>query len=115
MSNTALAVKPQTSPFMLVDNLVYIYDNEGKSADRYTAVISFDASYEFNNKCVYYSFDANPSFPTGVGLSGESEKFINKPNSKHLGKRIFFDELPETAKQALWAWVVNVYYPFGED
>lgn len=115
MSVVALAVAPQTSPFMLVDNLVSIYDNNGKSERRFTAVISHDASHEFSNKCVYYSFDANPLFTIGLDLSGKSEDFINKPNDKHLGKRILFDDLPAAAKQALWAWVVNVYYPFGED
>lgn len=115
MSTTALAVKPQPAPFMLVDNLVSIYDDvDGETADRYTAVINFDASYEFNgSKCVFFGFDAAPSHPLGIGQSGESDKFINKPTNTHLGKRIFFSELPEKAQQALWAWIVGVYSPLG--
>lgn len=98
----------------LIDNLVVIYDNQGETSDRYTAVIPFDASKEFNgSKCVYFGFDSNPTHAMGVGMNGESKEFIHKPSGKHLGKRIYFGDLPEKAAQTLWQWIKGVYSPVG--
>jgi hypothetical protein len=99
---------------MLVDKLINVYDNKGETADRYTAVIPFDASAEFNgSKCVYFGFNESPAHPMGIGMSGEAREFIDKPSWKHLGKRILFSELPEKAQLALWSWMVHVYSPLG--
>lgn len=98
----------------LVDNLVVLYDNGGESADRYTAVIPFDASKDFNgSKCVYFGFNHCPNHPMGIGQSGESKEFIHKPSGKHLGKKIHFEDLPEKAAQAVWDWLKIVYSPVG--
>ena len=96
----------------LIDNIISIYDSNGKSADRYTAVVPFDASKECNgSKCIYFGFDAYPNHPLGFGQSGESNTFIHRPKSSHLGKRIMFNELPLDAQKALWTWVKNSYTP----
>lgn len=96
----------------LIDNIISIYDNNGKSADRYTAVVPFDASKEYNgSKCIFFGFDEDPTNPLGIGQSGEAMTFIHRPTSKHLGKRIMFSELPLKAQNALWSWVKDSYIP----
>ncbi len=96
----------------LIDNIIKIFDNGGETADRYTAVIPFDASEDFNgSKCVYFGFNEHPAHPLGIGQSGESNQFIHKPSGKHLGKRIKFNGLPPDAQRALWIWVKNSYCP----
>lgn len=98
----------------LIDNLVVIYDNKGETTDRYTAIIPFDASKESNgSKCLYFGFNENPTHPMGFGQNGESRDFIHKPSGSHLGKRIYFGDLPEKAAQALWQWMKGVYSPVG--
>ena len=97
----------------LIDNIVTILDNGGKTADRYTAVIPYDASNEFNAKCIYFGFSSHPSHPLGVGMNGDSNEFIHRPKASHLGKRIYFADLPMEAQKVLWNWVKDCYIPIS--
>lgn len=66
---------------------VRVYDNGGKSADRYTAV--FMAMPE-HIKGLYFSIgmSADPFHPLGVGMSCAAMP------GRHLGRRIAIEELP---------------------
>ena len=73
----------------IFDGLIKIYDNGGKSFDRYTAVYlneptGFDGDRMFNAR----SMSANPSHPQGFGQMG------SVIDGEHLGERIAFDALP---------------------
>ena len=69
---------------------VRVYDNDGKTYDRYTAVFT----EKMNDEFVYLGMSQNPCHPQGFGQHGFSRTPIDRPTSKHLGKRIKFDLLP---------------------
>jgi len=73
-----------------------IYDNGGKTVDRYTAV--FTGNYKGRNGiCHYIGF----SVPCEFWQHGDSEVIIDSPSYSHLGKKISFCELPEVSKKSL--------------
>lgn len=69
---------------------VRIYDNGGKTCDRFTAVFTEKSNDEF----VYLGMSQNPCHPQGFGQHGFSRTLIDRPTSKRLGKRIKFESLP---------------------
>jgi len=79
---------------------VRIYDNGGRSADRYTAV--YTGRYQHLTGGVYHytAMSEHPFHPQGVGLHGEDHRRIDnrgygdKGGYSHLGKAITFDDLP---------------------
>ena len=64
--------------------ILKVYDNEGKTIDRYTVVT--DEKYNDLYYCLHLS--AYPEHPCGVSLWGECEI-----GAKYLGKEISFNEL----------------------
>ena len=73
-----------------------IFDNGGKTNDRYTAVYrtvrSINGLY-----WPYLGMNAAPFDPQGIGQHGE----LNEKPGRHLGKRIAFDELPEDCQKTI--------------
>ena len=75
-------------------SLIRVYDNGGKSIDRYTLVIP---SLNTPRKNEYYGFNENPFHPQGFGqFSGE---YYLLKNYDHLGKIIPIETLPEQARK----------------
>lgn len=75
-----------------LDNFVRIYDNEGKTLDRFTAVYMTQPESQPN------TFDArgmseHPFSPQGFGCSTSATP------GRHLGKRIKLNELPKDCKK----------------
>ena len=73
-----------------------IYDNGGRTFDRYTVILS---RYR-KNRHGYRVWDAfcmcdNPRNPQGYGEHAEAQR------GRHLGKRIKFADLPETCREVL--------------
>jgi len=67
-----------------------IFDNGGKTADRFTLINCWGD---------VFGFDENPFNPLGFGqYSGNINQWKSK-STKHLGNRISFDELTEEAKE----------------
>ena len=66
-----------------------IFDNGGKTADRFTLINSWGEVFGFDN---------NPFFPLGYGQFCGSINEWKSRSTKHLGKKINFDELPEDAQ-----------------
>lgn len=64
-----------------------IYDNNGKSVDRYTVV--FMDTPETNDTYYALGMSAYPFHPQGIGLH------CSAMPGKHLGKLITFDQLPK--------------------
>lgn len=86
---------------------VRCYDNGGETADRYSVV--FTGRRARGAGFPYLGMSANPFHPQGIGTRGESEYFVDRPTSRHLGKRIAFEALPEDCRKlvmqdyrALW-------------
>ena len=73
-----------------------IYDNGGRSADRYTACFKMSRTSYGHNYYPYVAFDENPFDPQGFGQYGDNPTPIDGP---HLGKRIGFEKLPEKAQK----------------
>jgi len=75
-------------------SLIRVYDNNGKTADRYTLVIP---SLNTPRKNEYYGFNENPFHPQGIGqFAGEYDLL---KNYDHLGKLIPIETLPEQARK----------------
>ena len=66
-----------------------IFDNGGKTVDRFTLINSWGE---------VFGFDENPFRPLGFGqYCGNINQWKSK-STKHLGKKISYDELTEEAK-----------------
>jgi hypothetical protein len=72
---------------------VRIYDNGGKTLDRYTAV--YTDMPEANGLFSARGMCSNPFSPQGIGC------FTSASPGRHLGKRIKFEELPEQCKKLI--------------
>lgn len=93
----------------LVPRYVRVYDNEGRSFDRYTAVFSGRTAVMRGgpgqpNQYPYIGMSANPYHPQGFGQHGHTDHSACDAvggkwppaigRSNHLGKRIAFADLP---------------------
>lgn len=83
---------------------IKVYDNGGRTIDRYTAVYLFekesDKMYAGRGMC------SNPTTPQGIGC------YITVRPGSHLGKRIKFEQLPEGCKQLILSdlkWITKRY------
>lgn len=67
-----------------------IYDNDGKTADRFTVVYDSFEGYQTNGKKLWYcvSMDGSPFHPQGIGMH------CTTLLGRHLGKKITFEQLP---------------------
>lgn len=72
---------------------VKIYDNGGKTFDRYTAI--YMNAPECNGCYEARGMSANPFHPQGYGMS------CSAVPGKHLGKRIKFEDLPEDCQKLI--------------
>ena len=76
-------------------NSVRIYDNGGKTADRFTAV--FMAIPEAASATFYaVGMDNRPFHPQGVCITGTAMP------GRHLGRRIAFDALPADCQRLVF-------------
>jgi len=73
---------------------IRVYDNGGKTADRYTlAMPSLD--HKYMNE--YHCFNESPFHPQGIGMyCGE---YAYEHSYKHLGKITPIESLPEQARK----------------
>lgn len=78
--------------------LLAVYDNGGRSADRYTALYGaplWNESMGRNVPCRFMS--ENPFHPQGVGIFGDHPSYWR--NS--LGKKVRFLDLPEQVRRCI--------------
>jgi hypothetical protein len=83
-----------------------IYDNQGKTADRYTVV--YDE--KVNSAPGLYnclSMSADPFHPQGVGQHGSAMP------GRHLGKRITVEQLPTACQKAVTQDLDTTIIPAG--
>lgn len=88
---------------------VRCYDNGGSSFDRYTVVYTGRYSRGPRRSCFYVGMSNYPFNAQGFGQHGHAPDMIDRPSSKHLGKRITFASLPDDCRKlvisdyiALW-------------
>ena len=99
MTKTQLARMQRLMP-QGIPRYIRIYDNNGESFDRYTAV--FTGKYRENGWFQYVAMSESPFYPQGFGQHGESRTQIDAPQGwapaigrkNHLGIRIPFSKLP---------------------
>ncbi len=78
---------------------IRIYDNGGKTVDRYTVVytrksITRERPYWYMDVCM----SGSPFHPQGVCQHGEYTYLIDRPTYSHLGRKITWNDLPEDCK-----------------
>ena len=87
---------------------VRVYDNGGKTADRFTVV--FTGNYnkigkkrgDARTNCYYaVSMSDNPCHPQGVYLIDAYTNIIDYPSYKRLGKKIKFENLSDDCKKVI--------------
>lgn len=81
-----------------------IYDNGGKSYDRYTIIYKEVLKYENQNYFQYFACNENPCYPQGFGQHGE----LKEINRRALGKKIPFEVLPNAVKCYLINEILDV-------
>ena len=85
---------------------IRVYDNGGKTADRYTVVMTGRYRHKTGGVFWYLGMSGNPFHPQGVGHISESTRTqVDRPTYGHLGKRVTYDVLPENCKR----FVMDVY------
>jgi len=80
---------------------VHCYDNNGKTADRYTVVFTGRYRHKTGGSFLHVGMSANPFHPQGVGMHGESDRQIDYPRYAHLGRRVRFDALPPACQRLI--------------
>jgi hypothetical protein len=89
---------------------IRVYDNRGKSVDRYTLVIPSLNTPRTNE---YFGFNEAPFHPQGFGqYCGE---YPYARSYKHLGKLIPIESLPEQARQYVKQNIKEYERLIGED
>ncbi len=85
-----------------VPQYVRVYDNGGKTDDRYTVV--YTGNYKGRNgRCDVRSMSIDYMKPNGVNIFDSYREIIDRPKSDHLGHRITFEELPRPCKEMVIA------------
>lgn len=83
--------------------LLAVYDNGGRSADRYTALYGeplWDPKYPHTIPARFMS--SHPSHPQGIGLFGDVPSNVRGWNSP-LGRCVAFADLPEPVRRCIEA------------
>lgn len=89
---------------------VRVYDNGGRSIDRYTVV--FTGNYRTlglkrgERPQMWHqvlAMNARPTHPQGFGQHLKYQEIIDYPTYGHLGKKIKFDDLPEECQSVVLA------------
>jgi hypothetical protein len=97
-----------------IPRYIRIYDNGGKTFDRYTVVFTHNFPNR-NRKCLVRAMSKNPKSPQGFGMLEEYNEIIDFPSYGHLGKRITFKQLPDDCKDIVISDYVNIWNLIEEE
>lgn len=76
--------------------ILAVYDNDGKTADRYTVLFGGTLySPEMNRNVQSLNLSSSPSHPQGVSMWGEAFSY----DRKRFGKHIRWLDLPENVRK----------------
>ena len=73
---------------------VRIYDNGGKSFDRYFVVFTGNYRRNTGGQVIGLGMSEYPFHPQGFGQHSYSDRAFDRPRSRHLGRRIPWAKLP---------------------
>ena len=92
------------------DGVLGIYDNGGRSADRYTVVY---APYDLDGTLwyTYTAMSAAPHHPQGVGMWGQTTHRITRDTA---GKTINLEDLPEACQRVVAEDLASCRYCGGD-
>ena len=80
--------------------LLAVYDNGGKSADRYTALYGAPLwTPEYGNEVPARFMSTHPSHPQGIGIFGQCPAW----DRSRYGRKVKFSDLPEGVKRCIIA------------
>lgn len=83
-----------------IPRYVRIYDNGGRSFDRYTCL--FTGRYKGSRESkVYLGMSERPYHPQGVGMHGESRETLDARGYSHLGTPVQFTALPDEVQRCI--------------
>lgn len=98
-----------------------IYDNGGKTADRYTVVFTGRYLKMTMGEIWVLGMGVHPFHPQGIGTHLTYREPPDVPSYKHLGKKIQFADLPEDCRKCvlqdyryLWDLPINALGRFEE-
>src|SRR5574337_1921229 len=77
-----------------IPRYVHVYDNGGKTFDRYTVVFTGRYRHKTGGEFWHIGASEHPFHPQGFGQHGFSREQIDYPTYGHLGKKIRFQDLP---------------------
>jgi hypothetical protein len=90
--------RPQERP---APRWIRIYDNGGKTFDRYTVVFTGRYRHRTDGEHWYLGMSEHPFHPQGFGQHGWSETQIDYPRYSHIGKRISWEQLPPDCQRCV--------------
>lgn len=82
-----------------VPRWIRVFDNGGKTADRYTVIYTRPQDFGQRGYTVGIGMSENPCHPQGVGMHFEYENHVY--NGRSGGKRISFLDLPAACQRVV--------------
>jgi len=89
---------------------IRIYDNGGKTFDRYTVVFTGRYKKRMSNEFIHLGMSDHPFHPLGFGQHGYSDDHIDRPTYSHLGKPMKWEDLTEDCQKCVWQ-TYNLIWP----
>jgi hypothetical protein len=84
-----------------IPKYVRIYDNKGKTADRFTVVFTGNYPTKYYYKSMYIGMSEQPTHPQGVYCRDFANDAIDRPSYGRLGKKINFNDLPPICQETV--------------
>lgn len=84
-----------------VPKYIRVYDDGGKSFDRYTCVFTGNYRSKTLGDFIYLGMSTYPFHPQGCGQHGSSRNQIDRPTYSHLGRKVKWDVLPADVKKCI--------------
>lgn len=87
--------------------VLHVFDNEGETVDRYSIVILYE-----DGESYVVTSSQNPTHPLGVWSSEEGYISASEltEEDKHIGKEIFWEDLPTSVQSLLCSYFYNLTF-----
>lgn len=97
---------PRRAPKRFIEGapkeLIAVYDNGGKTLDRYTAVYSDSFLYRGQWWTFYRGMSEDPFSPGGYGIMGEISRYdLSAYRNRVYRQYVSYDSLPEQVKKSI--------------
>jgi hypothetical protein len=92
-----------------VPKMVRVYDNRGKTFDRFTVVYTGVYGHKTGGQTWVLGMSESPYNPQGFGQHNEYPNRIDRPTYSHLGKKIKFQDLPADCRHLVLTDYVDLW------